>query len=155
MSPRNKGTDQSKMLRAILSYLAAVIVFGSLMGWSISTNPQSTAQKPFAIGLLFNALLWGGIFFNAFIRSLKTSTSNRVCLIVALAATAGAIASVGFSQFAGHEISQLVLAGWGEDRASYREYPIKGYELMGILFFVIYIFIGFGQWLLSLQPRRQ
>ena len=61
------------MLRATLAYLAAVIVFGSLMGWSFSTSYQFTDRNSFAIGFLFNALLWGGIFLNAFIPSLKTA----------------------------------------------------------------------------------
>ena len=72
-----------------------------------------------------------------------------------LAATAGTIASVAFSKFAGHEMSQLVSTGWSEERANYREYPIKGYELMGILFFVIYILLDFGQWIMSLRPTRK
>lgn len=143
------------MLRGLIAYLVAVLIFGTLMGWSISSNSQSTVQHPFGVGYVFHALLWGGLFFNGFIRALKINVIKRLLLMALLATTAAAIAYLYFSGFAGQEMTENLLAGWGDDRTTYKEYPIKGYELMAIFFIVIYLVLGIGQWLLSLHPKLQ
>ena len=130
------------MLRAILSYMTAVFIFGSMIGWSNSLNSEYSRLYQFSSAYVFMALTLGCLFLNPFILLLKRSDNKKCFIIVVLASVAGIIAYLYYSLFGQGEITQNVSAGWGADRSTYKEYSIKGYELMGLVIFFMYLIVG-------------
>ena len=134
------------MLRPLLSYLTIVFLFGSLIGWSNSLNSEYPPLYHFKSAYVIMALIWGSIFFAPIILTLKASKKTKLFAIVSLSFTAGAFTYFFFSQFGQGEITQNISAGWGQDRSTYKEYPIKGYELIGLVICILYLFLGLTNW---------
>ena len=69
--------------------------------------------------------------------------------MIIISIVACAVTYFYFLKFGEGEIIQNVLIGWNGDISTYKEYPIKGYEMMSLVFFVLYITAGLGFWTLS------
>ena len=46
-----------------------------------------------------------------------------------------------------------ILLGNGGDISTYKEYPIKGYEILSMMFFLLYTVFGFGALFVTLHDN--
>ena len=138
-----QSQHEGQMVRALIKYLSAVLIFGSLTGWSNSLNSEFSPNYHFITAYVVMAFLWGSIFFTSLIDKINASNRTKSLIIVVVALSAGAITTFYLSYFGQGEVIQNVTAGWGEDRSAYKEYPLKGYALVGSTICFMYIVLGF------------
>lgn len=129
------------VLRAFLVNLAVFAIGGSLAGWSISLDPDSNYTLPWLAGFVLVTLFWiSPVFLSLLFMHLRTLTA--LVLVTANAIAAGLLGYFFYRGFVVGEVQNYVLAGWGKDVSTYTEFPIRGFELLGIMFFVISFVCG-------------
>jgi hypothetical protein len=141
------------MLRAFLVYLAAVLFFGTLQAFGLANSAPDGSKGMAAVsGYVFVALIWGGVFFNSVIRHVNAPSQIKTILTFVLAFAAGAVAFFFYRNLGG-EAAENLRMGVGRDVTQYREYPIKGYQLIGLLIVFLYLVMAFCGWFFALSDK--
>ena len=134
------------MSKSISHLFLAIVVFGSFFGLVLAYTSDATFLRAFTLSYVFNAVLWGGIILNNIIISMNAKAKTRFLLMILLAIAASTTPFLLYITIDESTLTENITIVTDGNQSTYIEYPVNGYQLLGILIFIFYFVSGLSQW---------
>ncbi len=135
------------MLKVISIYLKTVMVapliFGAL---GLAFTDPTTAAQASARVFVFSAIVLGPFLLGGIINHLPLARIQKVFVWFFSSLIISVAAAAIYYLVQPMAAEQLIVAGWGNNAESYRQYPINGFQLIGLCVFILYGLMSLVYW---------
>ena len=139
-----------------LVYIAAFLIFGLPLAEAIYVGGGIlNAAEVFASSLLVTMMSWGALLVFGVLYDLSAPPGRKMLIGLVISVIAAIAIAVGHYYLDPVEAQELLRAGWGNDPANYKIYPITGYQFLGVAVFIVYGILNILPWFYLSAPDRK
>lgn len=137
------------MIKSLVTYLKIVLVAPGILGLlSLGFVDSVAAIHVFFVAIAFSALILGPFLVGSVIGPLPITFARKITVTLIISIVVSVLVTFIYYYLQPVDAEQLVSVGWGKNRETYEEYPIKVYQLFSFGVFFLYGLVSTLQLLL-------